>query len=140
MKKTHIFQMKTILFLNGALCRNLDSYQFPDFAWCKIYWFLTFLIETIPYTFCIVFCRNKNFHICKFGDFAYCTVWKFWYLTFTMNILMQNIEILIFDIYNKDKFSILHGAEKRNLGIHQILDFEQCKLSFIQNISLVLFG
>ena len=23
MKKTHIFQMKTILFLNGALCRNL---------------------------------------------------------------------------------------------------------------------
>ena len=57
-----------------------------------------------------------------------------------MNILMQNIEILIFGIYNKDKFSILHGAEKRNLGIHQILDFEQCKLSFIQNISLFLFG
>ena len=53
-----------------------------------------------------------------------------------MNILMQNIEILIFDIYNKDKFSILHGAEKRNLGIHQILDFEQCKLSFNQNISV----
>lgn len=57
-----------------------------------------------------------------------------------MNILMQNIEVLIFDIYNKDKFSILHGAEKRNLGIHQILDFEQCQLSFIQNISLFLFG
>ena len=50
------------------------------------------------------------------------------------------IEILIFDIYNKDKFSILHSAEKRNLGIHQILDFEQCKLSFIQNNSLFLFG
>ena len=63
---------------------------------------------------------------------------EIWYLTFTMNILMQNIEVLIFDIYNKDKFSILHGAE--NLGIHQILDFEQCKLSFIQNISLFLFG
>ena len=45
-----------------------------------------------------------------------------------MNILMQNIEIFIFDIYNTDKFSILHGAEKRNLGIHQILDFEQCKI------------
>ena len=57
-----------------------------------------------------------------------------------MNILMQNIEILIFDIYNKDKFSILQGAEKRNLGIHQILDFEQCKLSFIQNISPCLIG
>ena len=57
-----------------------------------------------------------------------------------MNILMQNIEILIFDIYNEDKFSILRGAEKRNLGIHQILDFEQCKLSFILNISLFLIG